>query len=141
MTAIATADAAEPNETDGGRLAEEIARAMHNRPLMSRLARVGNNGGQGGAAQPRPDATLDASRLPPPSPQDDAPPGPALTASIEELIADVGRTVTGTPPSADWLRKAKSERRRDRMRNVAAWFTTLGIAAAIVGSALFMLRA
>jgi hypothetical protein len=140
MTAIAL-DAAEPQEAEGSRLADEIARAMHSRPLMSRLARVETSFGPPAGAAPSEDASTDAG-APPPLPQDDAAPlAPAFTASIEELIDDTtADAAAAAPPTADWLDAARRERSRDRLRNIAAWFTTFAIVGSIVGVAWLMLR-
>jgi hypothetical protein len=139
MTAIAL-DAAEPQEAEGSRLADEIARAMHSRPLMSRLARVETSFGAPATLAERA-ADVDAGSPPPIQQDGDAPLEPALTASIEELIDDTtAGAAAATPPSADWLDAARRERSRDRLRNVAAWFTTFAIAGSIVGAAWLMLR-
>ena len=151
MPALAQVKHAEPAGPDGRRLADEIARAMHYRPLMSRLARVEPTftDPEGASAPPlmqhAPFAADDAATAdaPPPIPQTDAAVLPATfaySASIEELIADAADSVTSTPPSAEWLSKARRERQRDRMRNAAAWLTTLAIAGSIVGAALVMIR-
>jgi len=151
MPALAQVSHAEPEGPDGSRLADEIARAMHYRPLMSRLARVET-------AFTEPDGTSApplvtdgafaaagaaiADSAPPPIPQSAAalPATFAYSASIEELIADAADSVTSVPPTADWLDKARRERQRARMRNVGAWLTTLAIAGSIFAAALLMLR-
>lgn len=151
MPALAQVKHAEPEGPDGRRLADEIARAMHYRPLMSRLARVETafTEPEGAAAPPLVrDAAFAAAEAviadtaPPPVPQSAAalPATFAYSASIEELIADAADAVTSAPPSAEWLSNARRERQRDRMRNAAAWLTTFAIAGSIVGAALLMIR-
>lgn len=152
MPALAQVKPAEPEGADGRRLADEIARAMHYRPLMSRLARVEPTftEPEGRSVPPlmrdaafATDEAATADTPPPPIPQRDAAVLPATfaySASIEELIADAADSVTSAPPSAEWLNKARRERQRTRMRNVAAWLTTLAIAGSIIATALLMLR-
>lgn len=152
MSAQAQVKPAEPEGEDGHRLADEIARAMHYRPLMSRLARVEPTFTGPKATNAPPlmrDAAFAAAEAamadtaPPPIPQSDAallPATFAYSASIEELIADAADSVTSTPPSAEWLNKARRERQRTSIRNVAAWLTTLAIAGSIIAAALLMLR-
>ena len=120
-------------------LADDIARAMHHRPLMSRLQRVEamHGGADGAVAQtaarlaPVPAAPPSISALPPPIPVD--------PRSLDEVIDDLGH-VASSPPSADWLDNARRERRRQRNRNALAWVTTVLIAGSIVAAAFLLLR-
>lgn len=119
-------------------LADDIARAMHHRPLMSRLARV-----EAAHGDPAGSVTKSATRMAP------SPSVPAVTEaapllsvdprSIEEVIDDLGYGAS-KPPSAEWLDKARREQRKERMRNAIAWVTTIAIAATIVGVAFVLLR-
>jgi hypothetical protein len=118
-------------------LADDIARAMHHRPLMKRLARVDAS---------RHDATVVLAKAtdegaPAPSPVEaDIPPSITDPRSIEEIIDDLGQ-VTGTPPSAEWLDNARRAHRQARVSHAMAWVTTLAIAMSIIGTALLLLRA
>jgi hypothetical protein len=113
-------------------LADDIARVMHHRPLMSRLARVSP------APAPPPE--------PPKSPETST--GPANTVasanaedprSLDEMLDDLGFAAV-PPPSAQWLSNARVAHRQARVRNAVAWATTLAIAVAIIGVALLLLR-
>ncbi len=120
-------------------LADDIARAMHHRPLMSRLQRVeALHGNADGAVTrtasrlaPVPAAAPNATALPPPIPVD--------PRSLDEVIDDLGH-VAATPPSAEWLDNARREQRRQRNRNALAWVTTVVIASTIVAAAFLLLR-
>jgi hypothetical protein len=120
-------------------LADDIARVMHHRPLMSRLARVETAHGEAAGfvaksatrVAPNQPAPAAAATLPPPISVD--------PRSIEEVIDDLGH-VAAPPPSAAWLDKARREHRRERMRNAMAWVTTLAIAGSIVAVAFLLLR-
>jgi hypothetical protein len=110
-------------------LADDIARVMHHRPLMSRLARVETAHGEaaGFVAKsatrlvPNPPAPAAAEALPPPISVE--------PRSLEEVIDDLDHVAT-TPP----------EHRQERMRNALAWVTTLAIAGSIVAVAFLLLR-
>jgi hypothetical protein len=122
-------------------LADDIARAMHHRPLMSRLQRVevmhGNAAGAVAksatrlAPVPSTPAAAPAQALPPPIPTDQR--------SLDEVIDDLGH-FAAPPPSTEWLEKAQRARRRERTRNALAWVTTMGIASTIVAVAFLLLR-
>jgi hypothetical protein len=118
-------------------LADDIARVMHHRPLMSRLARVESvhGGGADVVAQSAPQAAPEpaASSAQAPAPPDADP------RSIEEMIDDLGH-VASPPPTAEWLDNARRAHRKAKVRNAVAWATTLGIALVIVGFALVLLR-
>lgn len=127
------------DDPDDRQLAEDIARAMHHRPLMSRLARV-----EAAHGDPAGAVTKSAARLAPnpsaPAVAEAAPPLLSVDPrSIEEVIDDLGY-VASKPPSAEWLDKARREHRKERARNAIAWVTTLAIAATIVGVAFLLLR-
>ena len=120
-------------------LADDIARAMHHRPLMSRLQRVevmhGNAAGDIAKSATRlapvPSAPSPAQALPPPIPAD--------PRSLDEVIDDLGH-FAASPPSTEWLEKAQREHRRKRTSNALAWVTTVGIASTIVAVAFLLLR-
>jgi hypothetical protein len=119
-------------------LAADIARVMHHRPLMSRLARVeaaheGAAGFVAKSARAAPAGQPAAALAEPP------PPLPSDPRSIEEIIDDLGYRAAA-PPSAEWLDKARLAQRQERMRHAAGWLTTLAIAVTIVASAFLLLR-
>jgi hypothetical protein len=123
---------------DDRQLADDIARAMHHRPLMSRLQRVeAMHGGADGAV------ARTAARLAPvpaaPSIGALPPPIPVDPRSLDEVIDDLGH-VASPPPSADWLDNARREHRRQRNRNALAWVTTVVIASTIIAAAFLLLR-
>jgi hypothetical protein len=117
---------------DDRQLADDIARAMRHRPLMSRLGRVDAVNAKTPAA---------AVRVAPLAAVPDAEPPPVATdpRSLEEVIDDLGYEAS-PPPSAEWLEKARREQRAERRRHALAWVTTLGIAGTIVASASLLLR-
>ncbi len=114
-------------------LVEEIARATRRRPLMKRLANVE------AAFTGLPDglhATTHTANEPPPLPSAPAidlmgVANPAIHP-INDLMEEYSDTWTTPPPSAEWLRKARRERRRARARTFFAWSATLAIGIAIV---------
>jgi len=119
------------------RLADDIARAMHDRPLMSRLARVEAAHGDATVAVVRSAIDLAAPRAepalaPPPLPM-------AELRSIEEVIDDLGYAAA-PPPSAAWLEKARRAKTLERRRHALAWITTLGIAGVILAGTYLLLR-
>ena len=128
-------------------LADKIASAMYDRPLMSRLERVG------------------AAYAPPPLVPNSAPraaigPNPAMTpppipgqqrgvhlsatgmghAPVDGFFADNDDVPTSPPPSAEWLKKARRERSRARRSNAAAWLATLAIGGAIISTTMLVLQ-
>jgi hypothetical protein len=124
-------------------LAEAIAKAMHYRPLMSRLER------SGAASAELPEAPAmqpaAATVLPPPIPADPGPasastlpPGAAM-AQIDEFLDEGEEAWTSPPSSAEWLGKARRERNRARLRNAAGWLATLAIGGTIIATAMLML--
>ena len=127
-------------------LAREIAKAMQP-PLMSRLARIQGSFAEIASVDAAEDAP--AAPTPPPVPAPHMPvaaqpatpiaaplpPSPALM----DLIADDPDAGFTTPPSAEWLGKARRERNRARLRNAAAWVATLAIGGGIVGATMLML--
>jgi hypothetical protein len=119
-------------------LADDIARVMHHRPLISRLARVeamhGNAAGVvNGTASGLAFAGAPALAETTPASLDADP------RSIEEVIDDLGYSAS-PPPSAQWLDKARREQRQERARYAMAWVTTSVIAATILGGAFVLLR-
>lgn len=123
---------------DDRQLADDIARVMHHRPLMSRLARVEAEHGNAEAhtAKPTPQAIPESSAS---AEIAASPPRPADARSIEEVIDDLDQA-PAPPPSAEWLDNARRAHRTARLRHAAAWATTLAIAVAIIGVALLLLR-
>jgi hypothetical protein len=117
-------------------LANDIARVMHHRPLISRLARVeAMHGNTAGAVHSVASGLAGAPALAETTPASlDADP-----RSIEEVIDDLGYSAS-PPPSAQWLDKARREQRQERARHAMAWVTTSVIAATIVGGAFLLLR-
>ena len=131
-------------------LAVEIARVMHQRPLMNRLARVesayaGAPPDKGppdeGPAQPREHSS-------PPVLQQPMPSKPVGTTSSQTQAAH-GATIerqpqrerTSPPRSADWLGKARRERNRARLMNAFAWLSTVAIGGTIIASTIVALQA
>lgn len=119
-------------------LADDIARVMHHRPLMSRLARVETAHGDAAGA-----VAKSAMRLAPapaaPTETEGPPPLPADPRSIEEVIDDLGYAAS-PPPTAAWLDKARRSQQKERARHAVAWVTTLAIAGVIVAAAGLLLR-
>lgn len=117
-------------------LADDIARAMHHRPLLKRLSRVEQL--DGGAmdflanAAPSLAAQPHAAAVETPQPA-------AELRSIEEVIDDLGQTAAA-PPSAQWLENARQAHRQKRVSYALGWLTTLAIAIAIIGVAAVLLR-
>ena len=126
-------------------LAQEIAKAMQPPPLMSRLARIQTSFAELPGAHPdRAAPAMTGPAVPPPIPLPPAPPAPQPSppaASLPEIdaIADDADAGWSTPPSAEWLGKARRERNRARLRNGAAWIATLAIGGGIVASTMLML--
>jgi hypothetical protein len=138
-----TAGAQVKSDFDGPedrQLADDIARAMHHRPLMSRLQRVEVLHGNAAGAVAKSATRLAPGPATTPAPAQALPPPlPADPRSLDEVIDDLGHFAT-TPPSTEWLEKAQREHRRERTRNALAWLTTLGIAGTIVTIAFLLLR-
>ena len=127
-------------------LAQEIAKAMQP-PLMSRLARV-----QGSYSEL---AGVDDKSAP--LPADEPPPVPALkmplvvqksmpaasaqapSPAMLDLIADDPDAGFSAPPAAEWLGKARRQRRRARWTNAIAWIATFAIAGSIVTATMLVL--
>jgi hypothetical protein len=124
-------------------LVDEIARAMHRRPLMNRLAHVqAAYGEQPAAVRPSP-----APSVPPPIPQTQAAPlalelelEPDDTVSIDQLMEEFEEWETTTPTSAEWLGKARRERARARLRNLTGWLATIAIGGSIILITMIMLQ-
>jgi hypothetical protein len=126
-------------------LAQEIAKAMQP-PLMSRLARVPRSYSELGDEEET--SAAEPANAPPPIPALQMPlvvqkampaasaqPSPAML----DLIADDPDAGFRSPPSAEWLGKARRERNRARLINVVAWIATLAIGGGIVTAAMLML--
>ena len=114
-------------------LVENIARAMRKPALMRRLASI--EAEFTGQEPP----VVYAAHVPPPlpaSPAESAPVESPLAASDLEAVkrhveeADSGFVMP--PHSAEWLGKARRERRRTILHNLAAWFATLFIGGMII---------
>lgn len=114
-------------------LADDIARVMQHRPLMSRLARVeaSHSEAAGFVAKASPPSVA----APAAEPSEKS----AELRSIEEVIDDLPNVVS-SPASARWLEKARQDHLRERNRHAIAWVTTLGIACAIITATLVLLR-
>jgi hypothetical protein len=133
------ADAAQEQEHDPALeryLIEEIARAKRRRPLMKRLAHVE----QAYAELPGKLSGITAPPGPPPLPSIEGQQVPSLTLPIDQLMEEFGGASTTPPPSAEWLKKARRERRRARVRATLAWIATLIIGAAIVAATMSALK-
>lgn len=127
-------------------LAQEIAKAMQP-PLMSRLARVQNSFAE--LADPEHASPASGAEMPPPIPAPQLsivpqPVAPAaaplpLSPAMMDLIADDPDAGFTTPPSAEWLGKARRQRNRARLSNALAWISTLAIGGGIVTATMLML--
>jgi hypothetical protein len=122
-------------------LVESIARAMRKPPLMRRLASI--EAEFAGNEQP----AAHAAPVPPPVPAaaiESAAVGSLAAASDLEAVkrrveeADAGFVMP--PHSAEWLGKARRERNRAILHNVAAWFATLFIGGTIIAATALMLQ-
>ena len=145
MAAQANPNLHEPIQSERD-LAAEIARVMHQRPLMNRLARV--ESAYAGAppdkesAQPREQSSPPVLRQPP------MPSKPVGTTSSQTQAAH-GATIerqpqrerTTPPRSAAWLGKARRERNRARLMNAFAWLSTVAIGGTIIASTIVALQA
>ena len=150
MAAQANPNLHEPIQSERD-LAAEIARVMHQRPLMNRLARV--ESAYAGAPpdegppdevppQPREHSSPPVLRQPP------MPSKPVGTTSSQTQAAH-GATIerqplrerTTPPRSADWLGKARRERNRARLMNAFAWLSTVAIGGTIIASTIVALQA
>lgn len=121
-------------------LADTIAKAMHYRPLMSRLERAGAAPFEAPATQPVSAAPpLPIPADPGASPSSTLPPGAAM-ALIDEFLDEGEEAWTSPPSSAEWLGKARRERNRARLRNAVAWLATLAIGSAIIATTMLMLQ-
>ncbi len=150
MAAQANPNLHEPIQSERD-LAAEIARVMHQRPLMNRLARVetayaGAPPDKGppdeGPAQPREHSSPPVLQQPP------MPSKPVGTTSSQTQSAH-GATIerqprgerTSPPRSAAWLGKARRERNRARLMNAFAWLSTVAIGGTIIASTIVALQA
>lgn len=128
-------------------LAQQIAEAMQP-PLMSRLARIKSSFDEDDELELE---TPALAETPPPIPDSDsglivapfeadAPSTPLpLSPAMRDFIADDPDVGFSTPPSAEWLGKARRERNRARLSNALAWLATLLIVGAIVSGTMMLL--
>lgn len=121
-------------------LAEDIARAMQHRPLMSRLARIEADYGDVPGVLP-----ARAAATPPPIPASNGSPetlaangAPAMP--IDQLMEEFGAETPTLPSSAEWLGKARREHARARARSVAAWFATLTIGGSLIALVALIIK-
>jgi len=154
MDSKARTKRAEPT-ADEAQLADEIARAMHDRPLMSRLQRVGHaypaepnsnvyplrgpmNPGLAAQPPPIPAYAYEPNRF-------EAAERAALdtneTAAVFGFHADNDDVVVVPPPSAEWLEKARRDRSIARLRDVLAWVATVAIGGAIISATMLIMNA
>jgi hypothetical protein len=145
MAAHANPNVHEPIQSERD-LAAEIARVMHQRPLMNRLARVESAyvgvPPDKESAQPREQSSPPVLRQPP------MPSKPVGTTSSQAQSAH-GATIerqplgerTTPPRSADWLGKARRERNHARLMNAFAWLSTVAIGGTIIASTIVALQA
>jgi hypothetical protein len=120
-------------------LADDIARAMHHRPLSKRLARVESSHTDAADFVAK-SAGVAAPDVSPADADIEFFAQPADPRSIEEVIDDLGY-VQRAPPSAQWLENARRAHREARVSHAIGWVTTLAIACSIIGVALLFLRA
>ncbi len=145
MAAQANPNLHEPIQSERD-LAAGIARVMHQRPLMNRLARVESAYAgvppDKGPPQPREHSSPPVLRQPP------MPSKPVGTTSSQTQAAHGAtserqpqRERTSPPRSADWLGKARRERNRARLMNAFAWLSTVAIGGTIIASTIVALQA
>ncbi len=154
MAAQANPNLHEPIQSERD-LAAEIARVMHQRPLMNRLARVesayaGAPPDKGPPDKGPPDEGPPQPRehSSPPVLQQPMPSKPVGTTSSQTQAAH-GATIerqpqrerTSPPRSAAWLGKARRERNRARLMNAFAWLSTVAIGGTIIASTIVALQA
>lgn len=125
-------------------LAAEIARAMHRRPLMKRLARIEsvyvsvpteNGSTQSGEPNSAPILSSPAMLSQPAA----LTLSPAHHAPVEHCQPQSERT--SPPRSAEWLGKARRQRNRERLKNALAWLSTMAIGGTIIASTVVALQA
>jgi len=145
MTAQAEMKA--PSFEDERALAEEIARAMARRPLMSRLASIHEARAEVASTLDRFEAAnvLTDGALPPPVPSlSEPPPLPETSQEAADArfaeVFDETLPPTTPPSSVEWLRRARRERRRERLRQAGGWLATIAIGATIIGTTAIMLQ-
>lgn len=149
MAAQANPNLHEPIQSERD-LAAEIARVMHQRPLMNRLARV--DSAYAGAppdegppdevpAQPREHSAPPVLQQPMPSKPVGTTSSQAQSAHGATIERQPQRERTSPPRSADWLGKARRERNRARLMNAFAWLSTVAIGGTIIASTIVALQA
>jgi len=133
----------EPTQSERD-LAAEIARAMHRRPLMNRLARI-----ESAHAGVLPENGLTQSGQPSSAPILSPPPMPshaAVATSSPAQAAPIDSVQNhwegfSPPGSTEWLSKARRERNRSRLKNGLAWLSTVAIGGMIIASTILALQA
>lgn len=160
MAAQANPNLHEPIQSERD-LAAEIARVMHQRPLMNRLARVDSAYAGAPPDEGPPDEVPAQPRehSAPPVLQQPMPSKPVGTTSSQtqsahgttssQTQAAHGATIerqpqrerTSPPRSADWLGKARREHNRARLMNAFAWLSTVAIGGTIIASTIMALQA
>ena len=145
MAAQTHANLHEPSKSERD-LAAEIARVMHRRPLMNRLANV-ESAYAVGPSEPalgQSEAPSSAT-VPSQSPMSSG----TNTAATSTTQARQGATVAGTQPqrdntspprSAEWLGKARRARNRERLKNALAWLSTVAIGGTIIATTMVALQ-
>ena len=137
MAAQAKTNLHEPTETETD-LAAQIARAIHRRPLMNRLAQVKpayagelHQNGSTHLGNPGPAPVHSPPTMPSqPVAAASSPVQATYSKPIEGIQPQQERT--SPPQTADWLGKAQRERNRARMTNAFAWLSTVAIGGAII---------
>ena len=142
----AQAETKPPSAQDERQLAEEIARAMTNRPLMSRLESIQEARSEvASTLETLETATIADAKTPPPLPDRAEPPPLPETpdadfAGQDAEVFDDTLPPTTPPSSVEWLRKARRERRRERLRQAGGWLATIAIGVTIIGTTAIMLQ-
>ena len=145
MAAQANPNLHEPIQSERD-LAAEIARVMHQRPLMNRLARVesayvGVPPDKGSAQPPEHSSPPVLEQQPMPSKSVGTTSSQTQAAHGATIERQPQRERTSPPRSADWLGKARRERKRARLMNAVAWLSTVAIGGAIIASTIVALQA
>jgi len=143
MAAQVGANLHEPTQSERD-LAAEIARAMHRRPLMNRLARIESayvgvlpESGSTQSGEPNSAPILSPSAML--SQLGALTLSPAQHTPVERCKPQ--RERTSPPRSAEWLGKARRQRNRERLKNALAWLSTMAIGGTIIASTIVALQA
>lgn len=145
MAAQAKTSLYEPAESETD-LAAEIARAIHRRPLMNRLAQVKpayagepHENGSTHLGDPGSAPVLSPTTMPSqPVVAASSPVQAAYCTPIEGLQPQQERT--SPPQTANWLGKAQRERNRARIKNALAWLSTVAIGGTIIVTTMMVLQ-